>query len=313
MAASCPHISRHQRLGLSAHQCICPFVRQLFACPPATKESYARLFDCSRVFYAPARTFCAHLFALARTHIAFMLSKWHTPAMNSPENSPQNVPVVDEHASESAAAARDFRSPLSDLPFIDGLRPASPSSIPDDEACFALWDKYVMLPNIRQHSLLVAHIATELARRAIAQGIAVDEQAVRASALLHDIAKSYCVRHGGSHAQLGACWTVAETRNHALAQGVMMHVYWPWALPQGQGICALPFLVMYADKRVKHDVCVSLSERYDDLLVRYGRSDAERRAVLAAFEQGKTIERALGAQLGCALHEDSFDCGRLVQ
>lgn len=194
-----------------------------------------------------------------------------------------------------------------------GLTRAASAPAPDDQTCFALWKKYAMLPNIQRHSLLVARIATELARRAAEKGFAVNVPQVRAGALLHDIAKSYCVRHGGSHAQLGGGWVVAETRNYAVAQGVMLHVHWPWPLPEGAGICALPFFVIYADKRVRHDSCVSLAERYEDLLDRYGHSQAARQGIGASYEQGRNIERALSAQLGCALHEDSFDCGRLVQ
>ena len=170
-----------------------------------------------------------------------------------------------------------------------------------------------MLPNVQRHSRLVAHIATALARRAAEKGFAVNVPEVRASALLHDIAKTYCLRHGGSHALLGGAWAVAETRNYALAQGVMLHVHWPWPLPEGAGICALPFFVIYADKRVRHDASVPLEERYEDLLTRYGRTEAAREGIRGSYEQGKTIERALSAQLGWALHEDSFDCGRLVQ
>ena len=213
-------------------------------------------------------------------------------------------------------AAKPFCHPLSGLPELPGLRTAasapSPPS-PDDEACFALWRKYAMLPNVQRHSRLVAHIATALARRAVEKGFAVNVPEVRASALLHDIAKTYCLRHGGSHALLGGAWAVAETRNYTLAQGVMLHVHWPWPLPEGAGICALPFFVIYADKRVRHDACVPLEERYEDLLTRYGRTEAAREGIRCSYEQGKTIERDLSAQLGWALHEDSFDCGRLVQ
>ncbi|RHH24891.1 HDIG domain-containing metalloprotein [Desulfovibrio legallii] len=202
-------------------------------------------------------------------------------------------------------------SPLSALPFLPQLCGKS-GAAPGDAACFALWDKYAMLANIRRHSLLVAHIATALARKAEALGLPVRAAQVRASALLHDIAKTYCVRYGGSHAQVGAAWTVAETGNYAVAQGVMLHVWWPWSLPQGTDICALPFFVMYADKRVRHDACVTLEERYDDLLQRYGRTEEAREGIRAAYRQGKTIEDALAVLLGWSLHEDSFDSGRLV-
>ena len=105
--------------------------------------------------------------------------------------------------------------PLACLPE-PALAPPAQGGIPDDAACMALWDKYGMLDNIRAHSRLVAHIATELARRARAAGFLVNVAAVRASAMLHDIAKTYSVLHGGSHAQLGASWVVAETRNLSL-------------------------------------------------------------------------------------------------
>ena len=203
--------------------------------------------------------------------------------------------------------------PLADLPQLPLLCPANGArSVPSDQACFALWDKYDMLPNIRRHSLLVAHVATTLAARAAEAGLAVRVPEVRAGALLHDIAKTYCVRHGGSHAQVGAAWAVAETGNYAIAQGVMMHVWWPWPLPEGSGICALPFFVIYADKRVRHDACVTLEERYEDLLERYGRTGAARDGIGVAYQQGKNIESALEAQLGWTLHENSFDCGRVV-
>lgn len=205
------------------------------------------------------------------------------------------------------ASAFDGLPRLPEFPKQDAQRP-----VPDDAACFSLWDKYQMLPNIQRHSMLVAHVATQLAQRAAAAGVRVRVAEVRASALLHDLAKSYCVAHGGSHAQLGAAWAVAETGNYALAQGVLLHVWWPWALPEGDGACALPLLVLYADKRVRHDACVTLEERYADLRVRYGLTAAALEGIEAAYRQGQSIERALEARLGRALHEDSFDSGRVV-
>ena len=121
-----------------------------------------------------------------------------TPVIGTPENG--EWPLV---------------HPLACLPE-PALESPTQGSIPDDAACMALWDKYGMLDNIRAHSRMVAHIATELAQRARAAGFPVNVAAVRASAMLHDIAKTYSVLHGGSHAQLGASWVVAETRNHAL-------------------------------------------------------------------------------------------------
>ena len=240
-----------------------------------------------------------HRYCAAQGNLAIALAQWHTCRMNTNCGAQPLLKVGNR--------------PLADLPPLPSLgRAGALRPVPDDAACFALWDKYAMLPNIRRHSLLVAHVATVLAQRAADSGIAVRVPEVRAGGLLHDIAKTYCVQHGGSHAQMGAAWAVAETGNYAIAQGVMMHVWWPWALPQGPEICSLPFFVIYADKRIRHDVCVTLEERYEDLLERYGRTDAAREGIGVAYKQGKNIESALEAQLGWTLHENSFDCGRVV-
>ena len=200
-------------------------------------------------------------------------------------------------------------SPLSALPFLPQLCGKS-GAAPGDAACFALWDKYAMLPNIRRHSLLVAHIATTLARKAEALGLPVRAAQVRASALLHDIAKTYCVRYGGSHAQVGASWVVDSTGNHKVAQAVYHHVEWPWPLPED--LVHPVFFVIYADKRARHDEMVSLDERYEDLLVRYGKSEHSRAAIHRGWEHSKTIERVLSAQLEFPLHESTVVGGRLV-
>lgn len=204
-------------------------------------------------------------------------------------------------------------SRLPELPELAARARGTAPTPPDDAACFALWRKYAMLANVERHSCMVAHIATALARRAAGLGLPVDVATVRASALLHDLAKTYCLLHGGSHAQLGASWALAETRHYGIARGVLLHVHWPWAVPEGPGICALPFFVIYADKRVRHDACVTLEERFEDLLKRYGATRGARDGIRMAHEQALAIERALSAQLGWELHEDTFDCRGLVQ
>ncbi len=200
--------------------------------------------------------------------------------------------------------------PLSILPFLD-LSSSHEGIIPDDAACFALWDKYNMLENVRVHSLLVADFATTLAKMAVDKGHELCVASIRASALLHDIAKTYTIDHGGSHAQMGASWVISSTGNRKIAQGVAMHVHWPWDLPQD--MCRLPFFVMYADKRIMHQKCVSLSTRYEDLLVRYGVTEAHRASIHASYLQGKSIENALSKLLGVDLDAYTFDSGRLVK
>lgn len=204
-------------------------------------------------------------------------------------------------------------NPYSFLPSILDLKPVrNIAPVPDEKTCYVLWQKYEMLENIKKHSAMVAHIAVKLGEMAVARGQKIDISACLAAGLLHDLAKTWCLAHGGSHAQLGAVWVAAETGNFAIAQAVLLHVYWPWAIPQNSQICNLPIFLMYADKRVRHDQCVTLAERFEDVLVRYGKTPEARAAICETKAQALEIEKLLSQQLGRNLNEDSFDCRRLV-
>ncbi len=189
--------------------------------------------------------------------------------------------------------------------------------VPDEAACLALWEKYHMLPHIGRHSRVVADLAEALAGRGVEMGLLAPDAVplTRAAGLLHDIAKSYCVRYGGSHAQIGASWVIASTGHRRLAQAVLHHVEWPWPVPEypASGTLAPVFLVIYADKRTMHDTIVSLDERYDDLMIRYGKTEHSRAAIARGRIHASTIERALAAQLEFPLHESTVAGGRLVK
>ncbi|MDR0465828.1 MAG: HD domain-containing protein [Deltaproteobacteria bacterium] len=200
--------------------------------------------------------------------------------------------------------------PLTKLPPLDF--PPCGSAAPSAEACRALWDKYEMPDHIRAHSEQVARFSAHLAELAVACDCAARVEEVLACGLLHDIAKSYTLRHGGSHAQLGAAWALAETGHAGVAQGILHHVYWPWPLKEGQ-CCSLPILVLYADKRTQHAEFVSLEERYADLAERYGIHEQARQGVEMSRQQAVQIERALSARLGVELDAYTPDSGRMVE
>jgi hypothetical protein len=190
------------------------------------------------------------------------------------------------------------------------LRDAWP--VPDMAACHALWDRYAMPEHIRAHSNRVADMAMALARAALANGagraggtggVDIHLPSVLASALLHDIAKDYTIRFGGNHAQLGGAWTLHETGNPRIAQGVMHHVHWPWRVDVTVREWLMPLIIIYADKRVKHDQLVTLEERFDDLVERYGRTERIRERIRESHEQAVEIEQALSARLGMPLHD----------
>ncbi|WP_461210598.1 HDIG domain-containing metalloprotein [Desulfocurvus sp. DL9XJH121] len=184
--------------------------------------------------------------------------------------------------------------------------------VPDDESCVALWDKYAVPDHIRRHSQKVADIALALAERGEELGAASPgmARAVRASAMLHDLGKMYCIEHGGSHAQVGASWVLAETRNPALAQGVLHHVWWPFDVDAARHFLSLA--VLYADKRVQHDRAVSLGARFTDLFERYGKTERARERITQSLEQSRAVEHTFNELLEVKLNACSFDSGRLV-
>jgi len=203
-----------------------------------------------------------------------------------------------------------FVYPLTRLPPLEF--PPCWRAAPSEEGCRALWDRYAMPEHIRIHSEQVARFSVILAELAVLRGCAVPVEEVRACALLHDIAKSYTLRYGGSHAQLGAAWALAETGHAGIAQGILHHVYWPWPLRE-ETLCTLPILVLYADKRTRHADFVTLEERFADLAVRYGIHAQARQGIETSRRQAVGIERALSARLGMELDAYTPDSGRLVK
>ena len=200
--------------------------------------------------------------------------------------------------------------PLTRLPPLDF--PPCGRIAPSEDDCRALWDKYEMPEHIRAHSEQVACFSVILAELAVECGCAVQVEEVRACGLLHDIAKNYTLRYGGSHAQLGAAWALAETGHAGIAQGILHHVYWPWPLRE-ETLCTLPILVLYADKRTQHACFVTLEERFADLVVRYGIHEQARQGIETSHRQAVSIERALSMRLGVKLDAYTPDSGRLVK
>lgn len=172
-------------------------------------------------------------------------------------------------------------------------RPLPPA--PSQAQCERWWDEYGMPEHIRVHSRQVAKVACYVAQAAIDKGLPVCLDTVRASALLHDLAKAYCIVHGGSHSQLGGAWAVALTGNPLIAQGVTHHVYWPFPVDVERHFT--PLAVLYGDKRVAHEHIVPLTQRFDDLVSRYGTTPELIDRIHVTNRQGAEIEQAFARLL----------------
>ncbi|MDA3786860.1 MAG: HDIG domain-containing protein [Deltaproteobacteria bacterium] len=162
--------------------------------------------------------------------------------------------------------------------------------IPSISQCRKLMADHAMLGNIKEHSVMVAQVATMLSRELNRAGVQIDGELAVAGALLHDIAKTMCLESGCNHARVGAeiCLAhgFAEVADF-VGEHVMLRDFSPARLSAKE-------VVSYADKRVKHHQIVSLAERLEYILGRYGQGDPHRSAMIREnFEKWCQLEERI--------------------
>jgi putative nucleotidyltransferase with HDIG domain len=144
---------------------------------------------------------------------------------------------------------------------------------PDVKECLGLMRQYHMLPNIKDHSIIVARVAELITEGLIAAGHYLSMETVIAGALLHDIGKTACLDNNEDHAAKGFEICLAHNLNSIadiIAEHVILKTYRP------ENGFAEKEIVYYADKRVNHDQVVSLKERLEYILERYGKNNETR-------------------------------------
>jgi uncharacterized protein len=149
----------------------------------------------------------------------------------------------------------------------------APVTIPGVNDCLQFMEQYHMLPNIKDHSIVVARVAGVITHGLINAGHALSLETVIAGALLHDIGKTACLDNDDDHAAKGLeiCQALnLETIADIVAEHVILKNYAP------ENGFSEKEVVYYADKRVNHDQVVSLEERLAYILQRYGRNDEVR-------------------------------------
>lgn len=153
--------------------------------------------------------------------------------------------------------------------------------IPTVEECYELMKSYAMLPNIVAHSEQVASVAAAIMDH-LKDGAGICREAVITACLLHDITKTrslltrehHDISGGRLLAELGFPTIGAMVEEHVILKDF-----------QFGGKLLEKELVFYADKRVMHDQIVTVEERVDDLIVRYGTTEERIRLINLNFEQ----------------------------
>ena len=163
--------------------------------------------------------------------------------------------------------------------------------IPTVQTCFALMDDYEMLPNIREHSIVVAKVAELLVTGFERNGSSLDRELTLAGALLHDIAKTQCLGdNDGNHATMGREICVKHGYDR-VGDIVASHVV---LKGNGEGPVTEREIVYYADKRVNHNQIVSLTERLEYINKTYAAGNVKRRELIQVnFQRCLTLEKRI--------------------
>ena len=168
---------------------------------------------------------------------------------------------------------------------------AASVAIPGVNDCLGLMEQYHMLPNIKDHSIVVARVAEIITNSLIAAGHNLSFDKVIAGALLHDIGKTACLDNDDDHAAMGLEICLAhnlETIADIVAEHVILKNYTP------ENVFAEKEIVYYADKRVNHDQVVSLEERLAYILDRYGLNNEIRyRAIKKNYARCQDLEKRM--------------------
>lgn len=159
--------------------------------------------------------------------------------------------------------------------------------IPSYSECEELIKQFGMPVNVRAHTDKVREVSAFLAER-----IGVDEELVDKAALLHDVAKIYCVRNDCIHTKKAR--EILAGRGYPEFGRVLEEHGLEQLLDFNESTLLESKIVWYADKRVNHDKIVSLKERYEYLKERYGSISGEKmKEILSTEKKAYALEKEL--------------------
>jgi putative nucleotidyltransferase with HDIG domain len=172
--------------------------------------------------------------------------------------------------------------------------------------------RYSMLPNIMAHSFRVMEVAIAIVDN-LKIDVQINREIVMAAALLHDITKTRSLITRERHDTSGAV-LLREMGYTDVADIVEQHVILNNFDPQGA--LEEKEIVFYADKRVMHDQVVTLEERVEDLLHRYGKTEEIRRRIIQNLNSVYAIETKIAGlmtvDLSHAIHAVASSAGDSV-
>jgi len=200
-----------------------------------------------------------------------------------------------------------------DIKFID-------SGIVPDELVEKYWKDWTCPMHVREHQKQVAKVALQIGQALVDKNIIIDLNMLNTAALLHDMSRvvdfyqmdktkfsekitdekwvkwqDMRSQYKGMHHADVACGALYEDGYYKTAELIRLHKSTTIIEePEKFGLLEIAILY-YADKRVKHDKIVSLTERYRDGRERYGgyNSEEEKELHLQVEKAAHDLEKQL--------------------
>jgi uncharacterized protein len=187
-------------------------------------------------------------------------------------------------------------------------------NIPSKNECLRLMCEAQMPEHIVAHSLQVCRVGMCLVAHLKSHEIALDARLVQAAALLHDITKRRSFETAENHALTGGQFLTdlgyVEVGN-LVRQHVRLDDY-----SEHQSLSEA-VMINYADKRVLHDRIVSLEERMNYIVSRYGKNPELQQRIQMLRGKTKVLEENIFSYLTFAPndlqhHLTSMDISREI-
>ncbi len=172
--------------------------------------------------------------------------------------------------------------------------------IPSTHECMEMLKEAKLQDNMMAHSIIVNRISMLLAKKLIEKGEKINLELVNAASLLHDLDKQATLYDGQNHGY-HSYRILMEKGYPEIATIVKKHVLTA-VLKNGDAKEGLENweekIVFYADKRANNDEIVSIEERYEYMLKRYGTNrPAAYNTILSTKEPVLKLEREIFSKL----------------
>lgn len=159
------------------------------------------------------------------------------------------------------------------------------------------------LPNIVRHCELVMQTAMCIYNN-LKNNDHLDGELIKISALLHDVTKTKSINTREAHAETGHD-LLFKLGYPDVAKIILDHVF--LSNFEENGPITESEIVHYSDKRVKHDRVVTLDERIDDLINRYGKTPERKAIIESNISFMKKLENKIFISLKNNIEKDLFE------